>query len=103
MKIVDLHSIPAYPLEEKDKNVFFEKREFKTRITELGEGGKIPQCDMTSHVIFVVIKGEAELSVNEETKTIREGEAMITEPARLSLYSEKGVRIMGIQIHPQEE
>ena len=85
----------------KNKNVFFETREFKTRIIELPEGGEIPQCHMTSHVIFVVVKGEAELTVNEETKTITEGKVMITEPARLSLYSEKGVRIMGIQIHPQ--
>ena len=58
---------------------------------------------MASYVIFVVVKGEAELTVNEETKTIREGEVMITEPARFSLSSEKGVRIMGIQIHPQGE
>ena len=103
MKIVDLHSIPTFPLDEKEKNVFFETQEFKTRIIELPEGGKIPQCDMASYVIFVVVKGEAELTVNEETKTIKEGEVMITEPARFSLSSEKGVRIMGTQIHPQGE
>jgi hypothetical protein len=42
MNIIDLHSIQAFSLEEKDKNVFFETREFKTRIIELPEGGEIP-------------------------------------------------------------
>ncbi len=100
MNIVNLNSMTAYPLDEKGKNVFFDTREFKTRIIELPEQGRIPECDMTSYVIFVVVRGEAEVTVNDETKPIREGDVMITEPARLSLFSENGVRIMGIQIHP---
>ena len=103
MKIVNLYSMTAHTLEEKDKNVFFETQEFKTRIIELPEQGKIPECDMTSYVIFVVVRGEAELTVNEERKSMREGDVMITEPARVSLYSEKGVRIMGIQVHSISE
>ncbi len=97
-QVFDLKAMVSYPYEERDKNVFYKAKEFKARIIELPPGGEIPTCEMTSHVIFYVLEGEAEVKVNLEKATIKEGQCLITEPATLSMKTEKGVRMMGIQI-----
>ena len=58
----------------------------------------MPICEMASHVIFYVLNGEARVTVNSETVEIKEKQCFITEPATLSMTTEKGVRLMGIQI-----
>ena len=76
MQVFDLKTMVAYPYEQRDKNVFCEAKEFKVRITELAPGGKIPRCQMVSYVIFYVMEGSAELKVDSEKTTIREGECL---------------------------
>lgn len=98
MQVFDLKTMASHPYEQRDKNVFYETREFKARITELAPGGEIPRCEMTSYIIFYVMEGSAELKVDGEKTAIREGECFITEPATLSMKTENGVRILGIQI-----
>jgi mannose-6-phosphate isomerase-like protein (cupin superfamily) len=53
---------------------------------------------MSSYVIFYVIEGEAIVTVNSEEKVINAGKCMISEPAVLSLKTNHGVKILGIQI-----
>jgi len=88
----------ALPSEEKEKNVFYQSKEFKTRIIELPPQGEIPNCEMTSHVIFYVITGTVQVTVNSEKQNLKAGQCLITEPATLSMRTENGVKIMGIQI-----
>ena len=98
MQVFDLETMMSYPYEERDKNVFYKAEEFKTRIIELPSGGEMPTCEMASYVMFYVLEGEAEVTVNSEKATIKEGQCLITVPATLSMKTHKGVRIMGIQI-----
>ena len=98
MKIFDLIKMKALPSEEKEKNVFYQTKEFKTRIIELPPQGEIPYCEMTSHVIFYVITGTVQVTVNSEKQNLKAGQCLITEPATLSMRTENGVKIMGIQI-----
>lgn len=98
MKIFPLNELPAFPYEERDKNVFFDTEKFKTRIIQLAPGGKLPDCNMKSHVIFQVISGTADLTVNGEQAVLKTGDCMISAPGDFSLKSEEGVRILGIQI-----
>lgn len=98
MQVFDLKTMTSHPYEQRDKNVFYEAREFKARIIELSPGGEISRCEMISYVIFYVIEGSVELKVNGEKTMIREGECLITEPVTLSMKTENGVRILGIQI-----
>jgi len=98
MQVFDLKTMTSHLYEQRDKNVFYEAREFKARITELAPGGEISRCEMISYVIFYVIEGSAELKVDGEKTMIREGECLITEPVTLSMKTENGVRILGIQI-----
>jgi len=88
----------SYPYEERDKNVFYKTKEFKARIIELPPGGEMPTCEMLSYVIFYVIKGTAEAKVNQEKIILKEGQCLITEPATLSIKTQEGVKMMGIQI-----
>jgi len=98
MKVFDLNKISAFPYEQREKNVFYQAKEFKTRIIELPPGGQIPTCEMVSHVIFYVLGGEARVTVNSKTVELKEKQCLITEPATLSMTTEKGVRLMGIQV-----
>ena len=100
MKIFDLNKIQSFSYEQRDKNVFYLTKEFKARIINLQAGEEIPECKMTSYVIFLVLQGEAIVAVNSEESVIDAGKCLISEPvALLSLKTKNGVRIMGIQIN----
>jgi len=98
MKVYDLKTMQSYPYEERGKNVFYKAKEFKARIIELPPGGEMPTCEMESYVIFFVVNGAVEVSVNEKTANIEKGQCLITEPATFSMKTNVGVKIMGIQI-----
>jgi len=102
MKIFNFGDMSALPYEQREKNVFYQTKEFKTRIIELPPGGQMPTCEMSSHVIFYVLDGEARVTVNSKTVEIKEKQCLITEPATLSMTTVKGVRLMGIQITQKE-
>ncbi|MBC8472049.1 MAG: hypothetical protein H8D56_21535 [Planctomycetes bacterium] len=98
MKVFDLDEMTAHPYEEREKNVFYQAKEFKTRVIELPPGGRIPPCEMAEHVIFYVLDGEARLSVNSEAVVLKEKQCLFTEPATISMKTENGARLMGIQV-----
>ena len=98
MQVFELKAMVSYPYEERDKNIFYKAKEFKARIIELPPGGEMPTCEMASYVIFYVIEGAAEVKVNQEKANIKEGQCLITKPATLSLRTNDGVKIMGIQV-----
>lgn len=99
MKIFDLRSMAVRPYAERDKNVFYQIPGFKARIIELPAGGEMPTCEMASYVIFYVIEGSTEVTVNNEKALLTEGQCLITDPATLAMKTEEGVRIMGIQVN----
>ncbi len=88
--------------EMKEKQVLRVEEEFKLRHILLSEGEKIPPCEMSTYVIFVVLHGEAEVTVDGESVTLSKGKCLITEPATLSMKTEKGAKILGIQISKGE-
>ncbi len=98
MQVFDLSAMAAHPYSEREKNVFYQTPRFKVRIIELPPGGNMPTCEMASHVLFYVVRGGAEVQVNQEVTTIKEGQCLITEPATLAIKTENGVKIMGIQV-----
>jgi len=98
IKIFDLNEMAAFPYEQRDKNVFYQTKEFKTRIIALPPGGQMPICEMESYVIFYILNGEARVTVNSETVGLKEKQCLITEPATLSMKTTGGVRILGVQI-----
>ncbi len=98
MNIFDLKPMKAHPYEERDKNVFFQADTFKARIIELPPNSELPACDMASHIIFYIIKGAVQVTVNNEKKMIKEGNCLISGPASIQVKSESGVKIMGIQV-----
>jgi len=98
LRVFNLATMEAQPYERRDQNVFYKVQEFKTRIIELPPGGEIPKCGMSDHVIFYVLTGEAEVTVNSQISTLGERQCLITPPATFSMKTQRGVRIMGIQI-----
>ena len=101
MQIFNLAEMPTFPYEERDKNVFYSTKEFKVRIIKLLSNEEIPKCEMDSFVIYYVLEGKAELSVNEDKSIIEAGMCIIIDPATFSLKTKDGVKIMGIQIKKQ--
>jgi len=98
MEIYDLMELAAQGYENRLMNVFYQNDLFKTRVIILEAGGEIPACQMDTYVMFYVVKGEVLLRKNDETSVLRENQVFITEPALLSMTSESGARLMGIQI-----
>jgi len=103
MKIFDILSLKAFPFTERDKNVFYKTDEFKMRIIELNANQELPKCEMKSYVIFFLIKGEAEISVNNELFVLSEGNCLVSEPAMLSMKAIKTSRLVGIQINKSDK
>lgn len=101
MQVFDIKTMVSYPYEERDKNVFYKTKEFKTRIIELPPGGEMPICEMVSYVIFFVVTGVAEVKANQEIVNIKEGQCLIAEPVTLSMKTENGVKIVATQIERQ--
>ncbi len=102
MKIFNLGDMSALPYEQREKNVFYQTKEFKTRIIELPPGGQIPTCEMASHVIFYALDGEARVTVNSESVILKKNQCLITEPSTISMQTDNGIKIMGIQIAKKE-
>ncbi|MCU0851059.1 MAG: hypothetical protein MUC80_07320 [Candidatus Thermoplasmatota archaeon] len=98
MQIFDVNKMKVYPYAEREKNVFYKTSSFKVRIIELPPKGEMPICTMDSSVMFYILKGEAAIEVNQEKMILSEGQCLITEPAIVSMKTENGVKILGIQI-----
>lgn len=103
MEIFDLMALTAQGYENRQVNVFYQNELFKTRVIVLEAGGEIPACQMDSYVMFYVVKGEVVLKKNEGTSVLKENQVFITEPACLSMRSDPGARLMGVQIKMQSK
>lgn len=53
---------------------------------------------MSVSVIFIVISGSIKVRVNNEISKLNVGECLVTEPATVSMQSDQGAKVMGIQI-----
>ena len=99
MKIFNTKTLQAFPFSERHKNVFFQVDEFKMRIIELESGQQLPDCQMVSYVVFSLISGEVEVIVDNEKTLLKEGELLVSEPAKFSMRALKASRLVGIQIN----
>ena len=102
LNIIDVMEVEAQGYENRTVNVFFQNDLFKARVIVLEAGGKIPKCQMDSYVMFYVVKGEVLLRKNDESSLLKENQVFITEPAQLSMESNIGARLMGVQISTRE-
>ena len=91
VEVYDLSSMESYPYEKREKCVLHQEREFKTRIVALEPGGTRPECEMSSHVIFLVLNGAVKVRVDAEEAALREAQCLITEPATASMRTGVGV------------
>jgi len=96
----DIGQMDASGHEQREKNVFYETREFKMRVIDLAPGQGLPRCEMVSHVIFVCVRGQAEVIVGNERTTISRGQCLVTGPTSISMSTASGARLLGIQVTP---
>jgi quercetin dioxygenase-like cupin family protein len=102
MKIFDLMNLESESYEHREKNVFYQNDLFKTRVIDLKAGQKIPDCQMDCYVMFYVVKGEVLVRKNNESAILKENQVFITKPALLSMETENGARLMGVQIKTRD-
>ena len=98
MQVFDLVGIDFSNNEGPAKEVFFESSEFNARVVALPSGAEMPACEMSAYVLFYVVDGEAEVTVNSEKAVIATGQCLISEPATLAMRTKDGARILGIQV-----
>jgi len=99
MEIFDLNDSNVYPFEERDKNVLFQSGAFKVRLIQLEAGGEIPPCAMAMNVIFCVLRGKGIITVNDKTNQVKPHSLIIAPPATISMKSEQGMKLLGVQIN----
>jgi len=97
-RIFDLKVMSVFPYGEREKNVFFHGDGFKTRIIELPAGGAMPDCQMSTAVIFYVVSGEVEITIGAEKHLLNEGFCLVGESSVYSMKSPTGVKILCVQI-----
>jgi len=98
MEIFDLSDSNVYPFEERDKNVLFQSGTFKVRLIKLEAGGEIPPCTMAMNVIFCVLQGKGVITVNDKANQVKTHSLVIAPPASISMKSDEGMKVLGIQI-----
>jgi len=98
MKKFDMAQMDAHEYGHREKNVFYETPEFKMRVIDLAPGESLPKCDMTFYVVFLCIEGEAEVNVGVDRISVSRGQGLVTEPSTVSMKTETGARLLGIQI-----
>jgi len=100
MNTFDINDMEAHGYEQRSKNVFHQTPEFKMRVVDLAPAGSIPLCEMASHVVFVCVHGEALVTVDGEEVSLTPAKGLVTEPATVSMRSDVGAKLLGIQIVP---
>jgi len=98
MKKFDIAGMETFGYDQREKNIFYKTREFKMRVIGLAPGERLPKCEMASHVVFICFKGTADVNVGEEKISLSTGQGLVTEPAIVSMKTDKGARLLGIQI-----
>lgn len=98
MKVFDIANMQSYGYDGRSQNVFYEKPEFKMRVIALPTGGSIPKCEMASYVVFMCVEGEALVTINGEEVSLIPGRGLVTEPTTVSMRSDVGAKLLGIQI-----
>ena len=98
MEIFDLNDSNVYLFEERDKNVLFQSGIFKVRLIQVEAGGEIPPCAMAMNVIFCVLQGNGIISVNGKSNQVKPHSLIIAPPATISMKSNEGMKLLGIQI-----
>lgn len=98
MDVFDFNNIEGKPYEERHKNVLYKTEDFKIRVIDLPENGAMPECNMETYVVFVVLQGKVDIKVNGQIQALCEKQSLVSEPAVFSMKSEKGAKLMGIQI-----
>jgi quercetin dioxygenase-like cupin family protein len=100
MKMFDTGNMEVFGYDQRSRNVFHETPEFKMRLIDLPPGGSIPVCEMASHVIFVCVDGEAFVTVDGKEAALTAGQGVVTEPATVSMRTNVGTKLLGVQIVP---
>lgn len=100
MQVFDLSTMEAFSHEQRERNVFYQTPEFKARIIDLGPGGAMSECHMTHDVVFYVLRGQLTVTVDSDSAVLTDGQCLVTGPATISMHSENGARLMGLQIAP---
>lgn len=101
VKFFDFNKLSGLSYEERHKNVLYETDEFKIRIVDLPENESLPECDMATHVILVVLQGHVDVTIYGVVHHLSEKQSLVSEPALFSMHSQKGAKLMGIQIKKQ--
>jgi len=98
MEIFDFNKVTFFAYEERHKNILYNTGDFKIRVIDLAVNGKMPECEMATHVVFVVMDGQVDIMVNGKEYSLGEKQFLASEPATFSMKTCEGAKLMGIQI-----
>lgn len=98
-KIFDFNKLSGLPYVERHKNVLYKTEDFKLRVIDLQEKGFVPECTMDTHVVFVIMQGQVDITINGNVHHLSEKQSLVSGPAVFSMNTDKGAKLMGVQIN----
>jgi hypothetical protein len=60
--------------------------------------GEIPYCAMAMNVIFSLLQRKGLITVNDQSNRVKPHSLIITSPETISMKSDEGMMLLGIQI-----
>lgn len=99
MHKTDLRSVVNYLPEGPYRKIFYDKGHLKAQIVCLKHGQMIPPCKMDNDVLFYVIEGEGEITVDDEKEDLLPAVAVVVpkEAESRSIFAKTDMIILAVQ------
>ena len=99
MKAVDTTMLVTYSTDGPSKEVFYDSGALKAQITCLKAGQVIPPCKMNNDVLFFIIEGEGEITVDDITEKLKPGISVVVpkEAQSRSMQAQTDMVFLGVQ------
>ena len=100
MHKTDVNKLIKYSEDKPQKEIFYDQDNLKAQIVCLKAGQRIPPCSMTNDVMFYIIKGNGEITVDNKKEALFAGVSVIVpkEAESRSISAKKDMVILAVQV-----
>ena len=105
MHKTEIKNLIAFSKEGPAKSIFYDEGNLKAQLMCLKAGQLIPPCKMGNDVLFYVIQGEGEISVDNEKENLFAGVSIVVprEAESRSISAKTDMVILGVQARKEAE
>ncbi|OIO73707.1 MAG: hypothetical protein AUJ85_07300 [Elusimicrobia bacterium CG1_02_37_114] len=105
MHKTDINKLIKYSDDKPQKEIFYDSGGLKAQVVCLKAGQIIPPCKMTNDVLFYIIEGNGEITVDNKKEALFAGVSVIVskEAESRSISAKIDMVILGVQARKETE